>query len=1651
VATTTVLYRLVGQDAGASRVFDRVGGSASAMDKVMRTAAYAGVAIAAALVKAADDATKFNTSMTKIQTQAGASAADVKVLSAAVLKLAPSTQQGPQQLSEALYHLKSVGMDNVDAMKALKTASDLASVGGADLEATTNALAGAWRTGIKGATDMGMAAGTLNAIIGAGNMKMEDLVAAIGTGILPSAKTFGLSLGQVGAALALMTDEGVPAVDAATRLRMSFSLLGAPSAAAEKWLKKIGLSGLQLGTAMRGPDGIIGAITLLKQHLDASGMSAVQQSQLLSHAFGGGKSSSAILALVNNLDVLRLKQNQVNSSTGKYGAAVVAQRATVEAQLKMLESAFQTASIQLGTVLLPPMLKAVQFINATLLPGIHTVTDTLRSLIPTAKIKSDLAGLTGDLGAFFRALNPSTPKAKVGSAQRVFGATVGAVTYPSAPRIFSGGGAAGPLAPAGSVFGPIAPGRVIPRMRAPDPFVWNAGGAPVSRLSGPVSPIAGSVPNLSAWTTGGNTVKGLSAGPLAPVGGVKLPPPPDVSGWAKVGTVIKGVADNLEKFAGQVGSAMGNLATAVGPTVQFLGTALGVTLLGALTTVSHILSAVVGPAFVEFTGFLSKHQGTVRFFAEVILGALLVKMTAIGALRVATGVTNLATSILTFPVNSVSSIGTAFDGLKTAGTNFKTAAVGIGSKVADLGRSFTAGAKSAKDIAGDLGALAQYGAAKTWDAIKSGASTVGGALSTAASNAKTFATNMGTAIASGAKSAWSGLVSGASAAATAVAGAAKATWDWVAAAAASTAAALKQAVVWTAQKVAMLASAVAEGIATAAQWLWNLAMTANPIGLVIVGITALVGAIIWVATKTTWFETAWKYTWGAISDAALTAWHFLDKWVIQPIAGAFSWLWTGAIEPALRFIVLGFLDMAGNVLKAAASMLGWVPGIGGELKGAVKQFQAFRDGVNAALGGIAPKTVPVTVSFNGVPQGQITGHTYTSTTGFSYARGGHIPEWLGTPNVDSVPILAMGGEYVVNKKSTAKHRKLLEAINSGDPKKYAQGGMVGFTQAASSDMSYANRLDIAATVKQIASAYAHAYNASTGPRGLAWARTQVGMPYQWGGDGNPSWDCSGFMSAIESVMRGESPHRRWATGAFSGNSAPPGWVQDAKAPFMIGITNAGVGHTAGTLMGVNVEMSVGGGKVGPGARGANDPLFPSHYGLVGFDQGGIARGVGMMPKMTHAPERVLSPRQTAAFEQLVAQLTAGAGGSAASFAKLGAAIPAGVASGVTGAADTAHAAVRALAKGSVDAFSAELGIASPSKKFATLGGYVMFGLVQGLTGSMASVKAASKRIATALFVDFGSGHKALQATVARDNATLLTLATRRDAVSARLKAANSQLAALQKSWAEEQKSVADSIMQSATVVTSAAAGGADQVVANFAAQTQKAIQFAALLHLAQAHGLNATMVAQIAASGVDSGFATAQALSTAGGDPIRQLNQMQGTMQAAANSVGGAVADSMYGAGIQASQGLVKGLQSQEKAIEAQMMRIALAMQTAIKKALGIRSPSTVAEKIGVFFPQGLGNGIVKGIPHAVAGVKAMSAAVAQAAQRSGMTPAPGAIKPSSQARMTESRVAASSGPTGGEFTGNLYLDSGVFLGIVRGEIKANDRDKAFRAKVGRS
>jgi hypothetical protein len=66
----------------------------------------------------------------------------------------------------------------------------------------------------------------------------------------------------------------------------------------------------------------------------------------------------------------------------------------------------------------------------------------------------------------------------------------------------------------------------------------------------------------------------------------------------------------------------------------------------------------------------------------------------------------------------------------------------------------------------------------------------------------------------------------------------------------------------------------------------------------------------------------------------------------------------------------------------------------------------------------------------------------------------------------------------------------------------------------------------------------------------------------------------------------------------------------------------------------------------------------------------------------------------------------------------------------------------------------------------------------------------------------------------------------------------------------------------------------------------------------------------------------------------------------------------LYQAGVEAARGIVKGLQSQQSLIEKQMDAIALAMLKAIKKALGIKSPSREMMEVARYSVEGMAVGL---------------------------------------------------------------------------------------------
>lgn len=406
-----------------------------------------------------------------------------------------------------------------------------------------------------------------------------------------------------------------------------------------------------------------------------------------------------------------------------------------------------------------------------------------------------------------------------------------------------------------------------------------------------------------------------------------------------------------------------------------------------------------------------------------------------------------------------------------------------------------------------------------------------------------------------------------------------------------------------------LVQAVWSAIQTAITTAWNF----------VLGV--LTAAVNWLAMV---FTTAWNAlsaavsaVWTAIQTAISAVWNWLLANVFNPIINFFvanlqpaftalqtivstvwqtiqnvlgdgwNWIKSNVFDPIVNFVT----QTIPNGFQTAVDMVGRVwDGIKQATRAPIQAVidVVYNNGIVAAwnkiagflnIGGLEPFTLP------------------------AYAQGG--PVLGGIPNKDSVPLMAMGGEYVLSKRAVDRAGGVDQVDAWHQALKAGRGGSLGHSPGYT--MYGGDTSSPGLAYGRVGMQAGGAVDAA-----LAYARAQNGKAYQWGGVGNPSFDCSGFMSAIQSVLMGQPVRRLYTTASFAGGGAA-GMQRGTASQFVIGVEQGNPGHMAGNLAGVPVESNGSGVTVG---RGRSPMAFPTQFFLpqVGgtfSDVGG--GGIGISP------------------------------------------------------------------------------------------------------------------------------------------------------------------------------------------------------------------------------------------------------------------------------------------------------------------------------------------------------------------------------------------------------------------------------------------------------
>jgi Transglycosylase SLT domain len=554
--------------------------------------------------------------------------------------------------------------------------------------------------------------------------------------------------------------------------------------------------------------------------------------------------------------------------------------------------------------------------------------------------------------------------------------------------------------------------------------------------------------------------------------------------------LIAAVTAAVNLFAiltGSGGSSLTIFVTVLGKVAEIVAKIL-VVVPGATMALGSFMAVAAGAkALGSIAGIIGGAGKAIFGVGKSAVGAIKGTAQFVGGLRGVAGASGEAAS-------KAGKVGAAIR------TGFSASLSGAGKGLSLLGRGIRGGVEGIGKLATASGGVATKGLKAMGSAAISGAgrglSLLGRGLRGGVEGIGRLATASGGVATKALKAMGSGALS-----------AAQSFGRLVASTAASTLAALKNAAVAVATKTAQLAVAAATKVWAAMQWLLNVAMSANPVTLIVIAIVALIAIVVLIATKTTWFQTIWHAAWGAIKtvftdvfDWIKSHWELLlviltgpiglavvaivkhwdkikagagavfgwirDHWplllailggpiglavlvivrhwnaITAGVAAVFTWirdhwplllailtgpvglavlaivkswdkikstastLWTGlktVFRDGVAAVVAIFLGLVQTIIDGAAKAFGWMPGIGGKLKTAAAEFDAFKKRVNDSLLAVNNRTVTVTAELTA-------GRSVKA--GFGIARGAVI-DYFGQGSENHVAQVAPAGSWRV--------------------------------------------------------------------------------------------------------------------------------------------------------------------------------------------------------------------------------------------------------------------------------------------------------------------------------------------------------------------------------------------------------------------------------------------------------------------------------------------------------------------------------------------------------------------------------------------------------------------------------------------------------------
>lgn len=202
-------------------------------------------------------------------------------------------------------------------------------------------------------------------------------------------------------------------------------------------------------------------------------------------------------------------------------------------------------------------------------------------------------------------------------------------------------------------------------------------------------------------------------------------------------------------------------------------------------------------------------------------------------------------------------------------------------------------------------------------------------------------------------------------------------------------------------------------LAAAGQWLLNAAMSANPVGLIIAGVAALVAAFVYLWNKSEAFREFWMTLW-EILQIAVEAAVLTIKSTFEPLVNFFMAIWDQIKEPAMllfALLVAQFQQTITTIVTVAQTLITVFTKVWAGIK---KIFAPVKSYFVTIFTGAVEASTKILNGLVGTVKKIINTIIKAINTFINGLNGITIPDWVpgvggGQLHIPNIPELAKGG------------------------------------------------------------------------------------------------------------------------------------------------------------------------------------------------------------------------------------------------------------------------------------------------------------------------------------------------------------------------------------------------------------------------------------------------------------------------------------------------------------------------------------------------------------------------------------------------------------------------------------------------------------------